>query len=901
MKLSRRDFIHIACAAAVATLVSSYAKAGINNPGTASSGSTPIAAMGANLNTVVNFNTENPFLNILKTGGGWQTSNSGGSDTGEEVYFYANMVDSNHFTKTLSATGTAVGGTGGVSSTTLTVASVSAALWVGGTISGTGISGTPTITACPAGGCGVAGAYTMSAAQTISNGVTITENPTFTKVGFGVLFGGWAYPTGNYVFLCNGNSTFVASGDVSQTITCNGAGSRTIITIASPGSGVIFNQTAVTPATYTSSAALVYSPDSTSGHVGTNEAAYNAGTVLNPAFVSVTKLTNRSIRFMDWNITNHNTVQQWSDRTQSSWVFWDELAINIDVAAPLETEITVCNQVGAEYCWFAIPCAASDDYVVHMADLTHTTLNPGIKIVVESCNEIWNQAYSTALATILANYGAAIFSGVSDVFSQRFSFNNMRTVQIARTFKKEWGTDSSRVYPVQGGQIGFTDRNQFLLQDSPFWAGAPFGNLTGTISGCPSACVLTASGITGTATLQAFSRISGSGLTTDACWITTLGTSTGGNGTANLGGSGCANVGSESMTAQMWGSAPGAIGNVSFSNSTMTVNSTASGSFAVGQYLWIVGTAQASNLPHGVHIVSGTGPTFTLNTSLSSTFPSNYNVVAAAPADIDAANVSALATAPYFNTDPPLAVTADSDGGVARMLSQATSGTLLPVSAGAPTTGGTTTAYTLTSGHSFASAPANGTCISVQFNANNTGTATIAVDSIGALPLFDYIGGAITAGNTLASGQWAGGLLNVLCYTNATGAGSVTAGWYTNAGSFGASGGDVQQAINFWSADQTTAQSFSISLFGYEGGQQYVDATGNTFLRSLITAMNRATGMGTAYTQWMTGLKGVVSGTPITHYNDIGIYGAGNAFGSMEAVNEGGSPKYNALTSFTTH
>src|ERR1700761_9524047 len=72
-----------------------------------SSGAPFIHAMGTNLAAVFYFTTNQPYMNILKTGGGWFTNNSSG-ETGEEAYLYSNMVDSNNFPISCSATGTAV-------------------------------------------------------------------------------------------------------------------------------------------------------------------------------------------------------------------------------------------------------------------------------------------------------------------------------------------------------------------------------------------------------------------------------------------------------------------------------------------------------------------------------------------------------------------------------------------------------------------------------------------------------------------------------------------------------------------------------------------------------------------------------------------------------------------------
>lgn len=77
-----------------------------------------------------------------------------------------------------------VGGTGGVSSTTLTVTSMTAGKIVNGLpINGTGVTGTPKITGQLTGTTGGAGTYTMNAAQTIADGTALLIGQNAVAVG----------------------------------------------------------------------------------------------------------------------------------------------------------------------------------------------------------------------------------------------------------------------------------------------------------------------------------------------------------------------------------------------------------------------------------------------------------------------------------------------------------------------------------------------------------------------------------------------------------------------------------------------------------------------------------------------------------------------------------------------
>jgi len=89
---------------------------------------------------------------------------------------------------------TVTGGTGGVSSTTLTVSAVTSGSVCGGSyIAGTGVSGTPQIAAFGT-GTGGTGTYTLSSAQTIANGTTITNT------GKWPFAGGWVTTRSSFAF-----------------------------------------------------------------------------------------------------------------------------------------------------------------------------------------------------------------------------------------------------------------------------------------------------------------------------------------------------------------------------------------------------------------------------------------------------------------------------------------------------------------------------------------------------------------------------------------------------------------------------------------------------------------------------------------------------------------------------
>jgi chitodextrinase len=388
----------------------------------------------------VSFSTsEQPFLNIFKTGQGWETYNSMGADTGEEVALYQHFLDAN---------------------------------------------GNPTIIA-------PGGAYQFTQAGTV-----------LLRVGPSGPSGNLYYPAGNYVFLYDGIGTFTFSDDfagkpISSTpgrIVINVPGptsAGTIIRITSTGSG----------SNYAKNFRLIYSPDSTAGTgggtvvgvngVGTNEALLNSGEIFNPTFISRIS-PFRTLRFVEWMTYNQNFQRNWSDRHLPSWQFYADSPTNATIngncpnpdfcgmndGVPAEVMFALCNKISAD-CWFNMPALAGDDYVTQFATLAHSSLNSNLKVYVEYANELWNQALCQASGTmtqsclVQVSYLCAAAYGTACPYPSNFStyqantlYGQLRTIQVGALWKAAWGVDASRVIRVFGGWNGYTAYNSFWLSFS---------------------------------------------------------------------------------------------------------------------------------------------------------------------------------------------------------------------------------------------------------------------------------------------------------------------------------------------------------------------------------------------------------------------------------------------------
>lgn len=271
--------------------------------------------------------------------------------------------------------------------------------------------------------------------------------------------------------------------------------------------------------------------------------------------------------------------------------------------------------------------------------------------------------------------------------------------------------------------------------------------------------------------------------------------------------------------------------------------------------------------------------------------PSTWYTGAPNPTGSLGQNVDALYVAPYFNYETP-------DGwNLDQLFVEITTGSLPQSSTG--TVGGTTTAYTLTTGLSLPSPPPNNTIIAITIGAalTNGSNCTLATDGGSAHPLQLNDGSA--SGTALPSSTFTPGNTYLIAYTSSiNGVAVTTPGWrYFLAGVGGNASGMVQEALSAVSTNKTTANSYSIPLLGYEGGQQLLaggGASNNAVLQSLITAANRDPRFFNVYETFFAGWNSAGGGV-ICHYNDIGGWTTFGLWGLLENVSNQHSSKYDAV------
>lgn len=199
----------------------------------------------------------------------------------------------------------------------------------------------------------------------------------------------------------------------------------------------------------------------------------------------------RTLRFMDWTLTNGSTSRDWSDRTRPTDALYTAKS-----GVSWEACIDLCNAVGAD-CWVNVPHMATDSYVASLAALLKQRLAPGLKAYVEYSNEVWNYSYeqanwnrSEAIAEVGAGSSPLNFDASTNPGYWALRRIAKRSMEIGEIFENVYGPGSRGekfrvVYAAQMGSPN-TLRQGLKMIEAAFgpprnyfdaFAGAPYFTL----------------------------------------------------------------------------------------------------------------------------------------------------------------------------------------------------------------------------------------------------------------------------------------------------------------------------------------------------------------------------------------------------------------------------------------
>jgi len=166
----------------------------------------------------------------------------------------------------------------------------------------------------------------------------------------------------------------------------------------------------------------------------------------------------KTLRFMDWLHTNNNErVTSWATRATPAQTQYASAA-----GVPWEHIVTLANETGKDI-WINIPIKADDDYVLQLARLLKSALNPEIKIYIEYSNEIWNAQFSQfktnmelAATEVLYNPTSPLaYDGSNDKNKWGYRRIAKRLKEISDIFRSVYGDAAmmNTVRPVFASQV----------------------------------------------------------------------------------------------------------------------------------------------------------------------------------------------------------------------------------------------------------------------------------------------------------------------------------------------------------------------------------------------------------------------------------------------------------------
>ncbi|MCV2893396.1 calcium-binding protein [Lentibacter sp. XHP0401] len=179
---------------------------------------------------------------------------------------------------------------------------------------------------------------------------------------------------------------------------------------------------------------------------------YDAGATFNPAWIR--RIENvRSLRFMDWMLTNGSPVKTWEGRpTEPHFSYaWQ--------GVPAEVIIRLSNQIGADP-WICMPHEADDTYMRQFAELTKATLDPRLKVYVEFSNELWNHIFPQTKWAV--DQARKRWNVEQDAWMQ---FSGLRAAEVMTIWSDVFGAEANeRLVRVMGVHTGWTGLEEPFLE-----------------------------------------------------------------------------------------------------------------------------------------------------------------------------------------------------------------------------------------------------------------------------------------------------------------------------------------------------------------------------------------------------------------------------------------------------
>jgi len=161
--------------------------------------------------------------------------------------------------------------------------------------------------------------------------------------------------------------------------------------------------------------------------------AFDSGEIFNPDFLAKEKPWS-TLRFMDWNNTNGNTVVRWADRVKPDRMTW-----TTGTGVPIEIEVALANRVHADP-WINVPAMADDDYVRQLVTYVRDHLDPTLKLHLEYSNEMWNYGFGQTGWAL--NQAKKLWSTVADIGN--LDWYGYRSAQVSAIARGIYGSQADQ-------------------------------------------------------------------------------------------------------------------------------------------------------------------------------------------------------------------------------------------------------------------------------------------------------------------------------------------------------------------------------------------------------------------------------------------------------------------------
>jgi hypothetical protein len=181
--------------------------------------------------------------------------------------------------------------------------------------------------------------------------------------------------------------------------------------------------------------------------------------IFHPTFINDLK-EFRSIRYMDWMMTNSTVAQNESNRAKVTDAFW-----STDKGVPLEIIFELSKNLNAD-AWISVQPDVSLEYVLILGKLAKSILPTGVDLLFEYGNEPWNYAFTFGVnGAEFERKGRLLWpSKKGDGLQFRLNWYAFRSIEFCTALKTQEASSGPKIKCIANGQAASPYVNEILLK-----------------------------------------------------------------------------------------------------------------------------------------------------------------------------------------------------------------------------------------------------------------------------------------------------------------------------------------------------------------------------------------------------------------------------------------------------